>query len=77
MLISCNSFELTDEIVQLVYGIFNPAETTCVLLSLISYKKIHSVQILNMQEGDSKAILNSEKRIEELKETKNKMTKLI
>ena len=68
----------TNEVVQLVTGTFNPAEAADVLLSLINYKiKFHSVQILNLQDGENDVIEKSEKRIEELKDAKNKMTQLI
>ena len=68
----------TNEVVQLVTGTFSPAEAADVLLSLINYKiKFHSVQILNLQDGENDVIEKSEKRIQELKEAKNKMTRLI
>lgn len=67
-----------DELVQLVTGTFGPAEAADVLLSLINYKiKFHSVQILNLQSHEKEAIEKSEKRIEELKIAKQKMTQLI
>ena len=68
----------TDNVFQLVAGTFSPIEAADVLLSLINYKiKYHSVQILNLQDRDELFIKNSETRIEALKETKQKMTKLI
>lgn len=68
----------TNELVQLVTGTFGPAEAADVLLSLINYKiKFHSVQILNLQDHETEAIEKSEKRIEELKIAKQKMTQLI
>lgn len=68
----------TNEVVQLVTGTFSPPEAADVLLSLINYKiKFHSVQILNLQGCENDIIEKSEKRIEELKKAKNKMTQLI
>ncbi|WP_422857887.1 hypothetical protein ACOKFD_10490 [Flagellimonas sp. S174] len=64
--------------VRLVEGIFEPAESADVLLSLLNYKiKFHSVQLLNLQEHDGKDLEQSEKRIEELKLAKKKVTDLV
>nr|WP_298996832.1 hypothetical protein [uncultured Allomuricauda sp.] len=64
--------------VRLVEGIFEPAESADVLLSLLNYKiKFHSVQLLNLQENDGKNLEQSEKRIEELKLAKKKVTDLV
>ncbi|GMN09816.1 hypothetical protein MTsPCn9_18590 [Croceitalea sp. MTPC9] len=68
----------TNDIIQLVEGSFSPAEAADVLLSLINYKiKFHSVQILNLKEIEKDAVKKSEKRIEELKDAKNKVTELV
>ncbi|MDT0606625.1 hypothetical protein [Croceitalea rosinachiae] len=69
---------IANEVIQLVTGTFSPAEAADLLLSLINYKiKFHSVQIPNLQSDESAVIEKSEKRIEELKKAKHKMTQLI
>lgn len=73
---NCTNPELLDEI-QLIEGSFNPMEAADVLLSLIAYKiKFHNVQLLNSEHDESSRI-QSEKRIAELKEAKNRVTRLI
>lgn len=72
-----NSNALNEEI-QLIEGQFNPIEAADVLLSLIAYKiKFHNLQLLNLDHCSSVSREQSEKRITELKEAKNKITSLI
>ncbi|MEM9361597.1 MAG: hypothetical protein AAGA43_03130 [Bacteroidota bacterium] len=64
--------------VRLVEGIFDPSESAEVLLSLLNYKiKFHTVQLLNLQEHESKDLEKSRKRIEELKIAKKQVTDLV
>ncbi|PRX56564.1 hypothetical protein [Flagellimonas meridianipacifica] len=64
--------------VRLVEGIFEPAESADVLLSLLNYKiKFHTVQLLNLQENDGKNLEQSKKRIEELKLAKKRVTDIV
>ncbi|MEM9075903.1 MAG: hypothetical protein AAGC43_02645 [Bacteroidota bacterium] len=64
--------------VRLVEGIFEPSESADVLLSLLNYKiKFHTVQLLNLQEHESKDLEKSKKRIEELKTAKKQVTDLV
>ena len=66
------------EEIQLIEGTFNPIEAADVLLSLVSYKiKFHNLQLLNLEGKTTEAKNQSEKRIEELKEAKKRITKLI
>ncbi|WP_435623692.1 hypothetical protein [Flagellimonas sp.] len=64
--------------VRLVEGVFEPAESAEVLLSLLNYKiKFHTVQLLNLQNEQSKNLEQSRKRIEELKAAKKEVTDLL
>ena len=66
------------EVVQLIEGTFSHIEAADVLLSLITYKiKFHNLQLLNLDEKNGVSREQSEKRIAELKEAKNKITQLI
>lgn len=64
--------------VRLVEGVFEPAESAEVLLSLLNYKiKFHTVQLLNLKETQNSDPENSQKRIEELKAAKQEVTDLV
>lgn len=66
------------EELQLVAGVFTPAEGADVLLSLINYKiKYHNVQLRNLKVGPQAAIEKSQQRIQELKEAKKRVTHLL
>lgn len=66
------------EKIQLIEGTFNPIEAADVLLSLVTYKiKFHNLQLLNLEEKNGTSREQSEKRIAELKEAKNRITKII
>ena len=66
------------EKVQLIEGTFNPIEAADVLLSLVSYKiKFHNLQLLHLDRNQKIAKDQSEKRIAELKDAKNKITQII
>ena len=68
---------ILDEI-QLIEGTFSAIEAADVLLSLINYKiKFHTVQLLNYTDTTALEYLKSEKRIAELKASKNRVTQLI
>ncbi|MBS9462414.1 hypothetical protein KIM67_08335 [Flagellimonas sp. 389] len=64
--------------VRLVEGEFDPAESAEVLLSLLNYKiKFHTVQLLNLKETQNSDPEKSQKRIEDLKAAKQKVTELV
>lgn len=66
------------EKIQLIEGTFNPIEAADVLLSLVTYKiKFHNLQLLNLEEKNGVTREQSEKRIAELKEAKNRITQII
>ena len=66
------------EIVQLIEGTFGPVEAADVLLSLVTYKiKFHNLQLLHLEAEDKPSREQSEKRIMELKEAKNRITQII
>jgi len=66
------------EKIQLIEGTFNPIEAADVLLSLVTYKiKFHNLQLLNLEENNGVSREQSEKRIAELKEAKNRITQMI
>jgi len=72
-----NDIKCLDKI-QLIEGTFNPIEAADVLLSLVTYKiKFHNLQLLNLSSNHEVARKQSEKRIAELKEAKNKITQII
>lgn len=69
--------ELTDAFL-LIEGLFPPAEAADVLLSLLNDKiKFHTVQLLNLKDMGQSDFLNSEERIKQLREAKNKITDII
>ncbi|TXN38048.1 hypothetical protein FVB32_07075 [Flagellimonas hymeniacidonis] len=64
--------------VRLVEGLFDPAESAEVLLSLLNYKiKFHTVQLLNLKETKNSNPEQSQKRIEALKTAKQEVTELV
>ncbi|WP_396591466.1 hypothetical protein [Allomuricauda sp. R78024] len=64
--------------VRLVEGLFEPAESAEVLLSLLNYKiKFHTVQSLNLKETQNSDPEQSQKRIEALKKAKKEVTELV
>lgn len=66
------------EQIQLIEGTFNSIEAADVLLSLVTYKiKFHNLQLLGLDENNGVSKEQSEKRIAELKEAKNRITQLI
>lgn len=72
-----SDIECLDKI-QLIEGTFNPIEAADVLLSLVTYKiKFHNLQLLNLDANHEAARKQSERRIAELKEAKNKITQII
>lgn len=69
--------ELTDSFL-LIEGLFPPAEAADILLSLLNNKiKFHTVQLLNLKDMNQSDFLNSEERIKQLREAKNKITNII
>jgi len=70
--------ENTQETIQLVEGVFSPAEAADVLLTLINDKiKFHTIHALKLTGGDERDITNSEQRIAELREAKKKVHELV
>ena len=66
------------EKIQLIEGTFNAIDAAEVLLSLVTYKiKFHNLQLLHPQESDGFSRAQSEKRIAELKNAKNRITQII
>ncbi len=64
--------------VKLVEGTFTPADAADVLFTLIGDKiKFHNLQILSLQERFGETTKNSEKRVKELKDAKNKVKDLV
>jgi len=64
--------------IQLIEGTFNAIDAADVLLSLVTYKiKFHNLQLLHPSGGQSISREQSEKRIAELKQAKNKITQII
>ncbi len=66
------------EEIQLIEGTFNSIEAADVLLSLVTYKiKFHNLQLLSLDEKNGVSKEQSERRIAELKEAKNRITQII
>lgn len=66
------------EKIQLIEGTFNAIDAADVLLSLVTYKiKFHNLQLLSLDEKNEVSQAQSQKRIAELKEAKNRITQMI
>ncbi len=68
----------TQETIQLVEGVFSPAEAADVLLTLINDKiKFHTIHALHLKGDYEDDTLNSEKRIEQLREAKKLVYQIV
>ncbi|PWL40195.1 hypothetical protein DKG77_05060 [Flagellimonas aquimarina] len=75
---SSNSQTDNVESFLLIEGNFAPADAAEVLLSLLNDKiKFHTVQLLNLKDTNKIDSLNSENRINYLKQAKGRMTEII
>jgi hypothetical protein len=64
--------------IKLVEGTYSPTDSADVLLSLISDKiKFHNLQILCLKDKSGPKLIHAEKRIEELKKSRKRVTDLI
>ena len=64
--------------IKLVEGIYSPADSADVLLSLIADKiKFHNLQILCAKDGTAPAVAHAHRRIQELKESRRMVSGLV
>lgn len=68
----------TQETIQLVEGVFSPAEAADVLLTLINDKiKFHTIHALKLKGEQDSDVDHSEQRITELREAKKRVHDLV
>ncbi|KPM32827.1 Hypothetical protein I595_1254 [Croceitalea dokdonensis DOKDO 023] len=68
----------TQETIQLVEGVFSPAEAADVLLTLINDKiKFHTIHALKLKGEQDSDVDHSEQRISELREAKKRVHDLV